>query len=99
MFSSARFGCFFRALHLDLSGFGPFPGHWPALLLNEVVMHLGLGTVQLFHISTNPLCSAIKCKCENVRDVPKQHGLVAVWCPSGYLQVLEMMETPGILPG
>lgn len=99
MFSSTKFGCFFRALHQDFSEFGPFSGHWPALLLSGVVLYLGWGLLQMFHISINPLCSGIKCKCANVRDAPKKHGLVAVWCPSGYLQVVMMMEIPGILPG
>lgn len=62
-------------------------------------MYLGWEAVQVFHISINPLCSGIECKGENARDVPEQHGLVAVWCPSSYLQVLVMMEIPGILPG
>lgn len=57
-------------------------------------MHLGCTDVS--HLF-NALCSGIKLKCENARDVPKQHGLVTVWCPSGYLQVLVMMEIPGIL--
>lgn len=59
MLLSTRPVCFL-SFYLDLTGFAPFPGHQPALLLGEAVMHLGWGTVWMFCISTNSLLSGFK---------------------------------------
>lgn len=98
MLSSTGPGCFFRTLYLDLTEYGPFPGHQPTLLLGEVVVHLGWGTVCFTSLSIL-FTLGLNYKCGNARDAHKQYGLVAAWCPNGYLQALVTVETPAILAG